>query len=471
MTRRLIESYLIVTVFVLLVLEIPLGLFFQQRELDRLTADAERDATVLASIYEDALEKNTITDPVPANDYSRDTSTRVVIVDDQGISLVDTGDTTDRDFSTRPEFEIALDGGRATGTRHSDTLNADLLYVAVPVASGGTVHGAARITLDTHEVTERVRRFWIGLAGVAIIVLIGVAAVGKTLATSITRPIRHLQSTAARFAGGDLTQTVPDPTSPPELVSLEEAMNTMAQRLDRLLEQQRQFVSDSSHQLRTPLTALRLRLENIQSIIDDPMQGEELDLAVEEITRLSELVNNLLHLAKADQAQDVAPCDLTKLTQDRADTWTAIADEANLTIVTRIPGHEVWVSAVPGGVEQILDNLFDNAMSASPPGATITATVSGGSDRHALSVSDTGPGLDAEQKHRATERFWRADSSKPGTGLGLAIIKSLVEASHGELTLTDNSPTGLIVTVTFDTAEPPGLKPATAPGQTDRRHQ
>ena len=471
MTRRLIVSYIIVTVFVLLVLEIPLGLFFQQRELDRLTVDAERDATVLASIYEDALERNTVLDPVPADNYSRDTSTRVVIVDDRGISLLDTGDDADRDFSTRPEFEVALDGGRATGTRHSDTLNADLLYVAVPVASGGNVHGAVRITLDTLEVTERVRRFWVGLAGVAIVVLLGVAAVGKTLAGSVIRPIRHLQRAAARFAGGDLTQTVPDPDSPPELISLEEAMNTMAQRLDRLLEQQRHFVADSSHQLRTPLTALRLRLENLRTTIDDPVQVEELDLATDEITRLSELVTNLLHLAKAEQAQDVAPCNLTKLTQDRVDTWTAMADEAGLTIETQLPVHEVWVSAVPGGVEQILDNLLDNAMSASPAGATIRAAISEGTDRHALSIRDTGPGLDAEDKRLATERFWRADSSKPGTGLGLAIIKSLVEASHGELALTDNSPTGLIATVTFDAAGPPDLNPATSAGQSNRRQQ
>jgi signal transduction histidine kinase len=470
MTRRLILSYLIVTVFVLLILEIPLGLFFQQREQDRLTADAERDATVLASIYEDALEKDTIPDPVPATDYSRDTTARVVIVDDQGISLVDTGAKVDRDLSTRPEFEIALGGRRSTGIRHSNTLNTDLLYVAVPVASGGTVHGAVRITLDTHELAERVRRFWIGLAGVAVVVLIAVAAVGKTLASSVTRPIRHLQSTAARFAGGDLTQTVPDSTSAPEIISLEEAMNTMAHRLDRLLEQQRRFVSDSSHQLRTPLTALRLRLENLQSTIEDPTQVEELDLAVEEITRLSELVTNLLHLAKADQPQEAAASDLARLTKDRADTWTAIADEADVTIETVLPDHGVWVSSVPGGVEQILDNLLDNAMSASPPGATITATISEGGDQHVLSVSDNGPGLDDASKRRAIERFWRADASKPGTGLGLAIIKGLVDASHGELTLTDNVPTGLIVTVGFVAAGPPTFEPATTAGQ-DRRRQ
>lgn len=162
---------------------------------------------------------------------------------------------------------------------------------------------------------------------------------------------------------------------------------------------------------------------------------------------------------------------VSRLTKDRADTWTAIADEANLTIETVLPDHEVWVSSVPGGVEQILDNLLDNAMSASPPGATITATISEGSDRHELSVSDSGPGLDDANKRRATERFWRADPSQPGTGLGLAIIKSLVDASHGELTLADNSPTGLVVTVAFDAARPPNLDPAITAGQNRRRQQ
>ncbi|MGZ0230647.1 MAG: HAMP domain-containing protein, partial [Acidimicrobiales bacterium] len=128
----------------------------------------------------------------------------------------------------------------ATGVRFSTTLDTELLYVAVPVASGGTIHGAVRVTLDPHEVTERVHKFWWGLAAIAAVILAVVAAVGWALARSVSRPVRRLEATAARFASGDLSPTTPDPKTPAEVASLEQAMNTMAGRLDRLLGQQRE---------------------------------------------------------------------------------------------------------------------------------------------------------------------------------------------------------------------------------------
>ena len=232
MTRRLLLSYLTVTVVVLLLLEIPLAVFFQQRELNRLTVDVERDATVLATIYEDALEKEQTPDPLAAQDYASDTTARVLLVDADGISLIDTEFAVDRDFSTRPEVATALTGARSTGTRRSETLDTDLLYVAVPVASGGTVHGALRLTLDTHEVTERVWRFWFGLVAVGLVVLAVMAGVGWLIARSITRPVRRLQVAAERFSSGDLTTTDVDTRAPVELATLETAMNDMARRLD-----------------------------------------------------------------------------------------------------------------------------------------------------------------------------------------------------------------------------------------------
>ena len=115
MTRRLVLSYLAITVVVLVLLEVPLAIFFQQREENRLTVDTERDATVLATFYEDALERSTPADPAPADDYTGRTGARVVVVDSAGISIVDTGGDPPRDFSTRPEIATALTGTRASG--------------------------------------------------------------------------------------------------------------------------------------------------------------------------------------------------------------------------------------------------------------------------------------------------------------------------------------------------------------------
>lgn len=468
MTRRLLLGYLTVTVFVLILLQVPLAVFFQQREMERLTADLERDAAVLGSIYEDALETDTPLDPAPADRYRSDTGARVVVVDTAGIARVDTDDVTGRDFSTRPEFVIALGGSRDTGSRFSTTLGTELVYVAVPVASGGVVHGALRLTFDSQEVTERVQRFWIGLGAVAIVVLAAVTAVGWAVARSVTRPIRGLQLTAARFAGGDLAIADPEPGAPAELRDLETAMNTMAQRLDELIREQRAFVADASHQLRTPLTALRLRLENLQMQAEGPDDAAEVDAAVAEIDRLTELVQSLLVLARAEQAPAPTEQDLAALVRDRVDTWSAMADAEAITLRAEGASRACIVRAVPGGIEQVLDNLIDNAVAAivadrdrrglEPIGhGDVVVTIR--SDDHpghsgpsvALEVSDSGPGLDDTAKAAALTRFWRGGGGR-GTGLGLAIVDQIARASGGGVELADSPEGGLTVRVRLPSA-------------------
>jgi hypothetical protein len=151
MTRRLLLSYLTITVFVLLILEIPLALTYERSQRDRLTADVERDARVLATRVEGSLSSGDA-DAMEqlAGEYQQTVGGRVVVVDLDGQSVADSGGTTARDFSTRPEFEKALStGALASGRRHSDTLGEDLLYVAVPVASSGQVLGAVRITFPS----------------------------------------------------------------------------------------------------------------------------------------------------------------------------------------------------------------------------------------------------------------------------------------------------------------------------------
>lgn len=453
MTRRLLLSYLTITVIVLLVLEIPLAIFFQQRETDRLAVNVERDATVLASLYEEALEHGTSPDPLAASDYAESTGARVVIVDPNGLSLIDTSAEVDRNFSTRPEIQVALRGERATGMRRSDTLDTDLLYVAVPVASGGTVHGAVRLTLDTKQVNATIRRFWLGLAGVAAVVMTAMAGIGWAIARSVTRPLRTLHGAANRFATGDLTPTHPDSDAPPEIAALEATLNTMAQRLDQLLAEQRAFVADASHQLRTPLTALRLRLENLQSDLATSRAAEDLSAAIDETNRLSVLVNDLLRLARAEQTAAPEPVDLAQVARDRVDTWSAVADAAGVALDFASPTDRVVVRAVPAGVEQILDNLIDNAVAASPPGARVSVAITPGRNQHCLTIADAGPGLSDKQKVQALDRFWRLDTAKPGTGLGLPIARALAEASGGSLLLSDSAAGGLAVTVALPATE------------------
>ena len=464
MTRRLVLSYLVITIIVLLLLELPLAIVYQQREFDRLAADIERDAAVMATIYEDVLESDLAPDPVPADDYGNSTGARVIVVDLDGISVIDSAREVDRDFSTRPEVIAALAGARSTGTRPSVTLGNDLLFVAVPVASGGTVHGAVRITFDAHEVTERVWRLWIGLIAIAAVVLAVVAVVGWFLAGSVTRPVRRLQAAAQRFSQGDLTPIDTTSKAPPELATLEAGFNDMARRLDELIERQRAFVADASHQLRTPLTALRLRLENLQSAVEIDADSDytatgvagELGDAIDETNRLSDLVNDLLRLARTESQRPPITVDVAQLVRDRASTWAATAEMNDVELTFEDDATERIGLAVEGSIEQVLDNLIDNAIRAAPADSQVDLTFASEHSHHIVSISDTGPGLSDDDKHNALQRFWRSDTSTPGTGLGLAIAHSLIESSGGTLRLDDNAPQGLVASFSVPAASDDG---------------
>ncbi|MCB1028935.1 MAG: HAMP domain-containing protein [Microthrixaceae bacterium] len=455
MTRRLLVGYLTITLIVLLAFEIPLAIFYSQREEERFTTRVERDAVVLSSFYEDVLDAGAENDPAPAMDYADRTGARVVVTDAEGLSLLDTDQRTGRDFSTRPEVGQALTGSRATGIRHSDTLGTDLLFVAVPIASGGTVHGVLRLTVDAHEVFQRVERFWLSLAAMALVVLAAVAVVGWAVARSVTRPLRQLQTSARRFAEGDLSVPPPPTEAPEEVQALAHAMGVMAGRLDELIGKQRAFVSDASHQLRTPLTALRLRLENLEARLGDGGDAADAEAAIDETRRLSELVDDLLKLAQAEQAAAVEPIDVATVAAQRADTWSALADVSSVTLELDGPQSGVWATAVPGSVEQILDNLLDNAVSAGPEGSSVTVSVGRRPGSVVMAVCDRGPGLSDEAKERALERFWRGSQATPGTGLGLPIAHSLAEAAGGTLTLSDRPGGGLTAQVTLPETSAP----------------
>ncbi|MBI4730214.1 MAG: HAMP domain-containing protein [Acidobacteria bacterium] len=440
MTRRLLVGYLSLTAFILVILEIPLGVTFARHEQARLLGGVERDGAALASLAEDLLEHEaTVLVAAPFERYARQTGGRVVIVDRRGASILDTDhpEGPARDFSTRPEVAAALRGETNSGTRYSRTLGLRLLYVAVPVSSAGTVHGVIRITYPMGEVDRRIARNWMALGIIALVVLAAISLVGWLLARSVTRPLDALERAATSVAGGDLAARSPAGTGPPEVRALARTFNEMAARLQDLVTAQRRFVADASHQLRTPLTGLRLRLENLDPGID-PASGEDLEGAIAESERLSRLVDGLLALARAEGARpERATVDVGEVAGERCRTWEPLAEESGVALRLEVPAaRPLLAGAVRGYLEQILDNLLANAIEAAPEGAEIIVRAEREGDRVALHVVDSGPGMTEEQRARAFDPFWRGEGSAPGgSGLGLAIVRQLAVACGGDVDL------------------------------------
>ena len=450
MSRRLLASYLTLAAIVLLALEIPLAISFARNERRDLTTKVERDAVALASVTEDALEDGTSTDGIQefAADYTEQTGGRAVIVRANGDLVVDTNEPNaePRSFESRPEIKDALAGRVATGTRHSNTLDADFLYVAVPVASGGVIHGAVRITYPTAEVDDRVRRSWLILAMIAVIVLAVVALVGWRFARATAEPLSRLERAAGAAGAGDLTVRAPV-EGPPEVKSLAARFNSMVARLGELVGAQEAFVADASHQLRTPLAALRLRLENLEPHVDD-VGRDSLEAAVGELDRLNRLVDGLLVLARSDaEGRGQESIDLAELADERVVLWSALAEEQGVRVLARCH-RPARVMSTPGRLEQVFDNLIENALAVSPEGGTIVVDVTSDPAGVEIHVTDEGPGMSPEERARAFDRFWRSErATSQGTGLGLAIVRRLVESDGGAIELGEALGGGLDVTI------------------------
>lgn len=444
MTRRLLATYLLLTLVVLIALELPLALGYRDHQMDQLKSGIERDAFVLSSYVSDSLGGGT---PVDLNtvvtNYTGSTDGRVVIVNAIGDVLADSEPAVagQRNFLSRPEIADALNRQIATGTRFSTTLGTGLMYVAVPISVGDKVLGAIRVSFSTAQVDAEVRRYWLLLFGAGLITLLLAAALGVLLARWVTRPIAALRDAATQIGEGDLSARADVDRGPPEIKDLALAFNSTAVRLEELVTAQEQFVADASHQLRTPLTALRLRLEMLEFDADDAA-NDDIEGARNEVQRMSRMVDGLLALARAERTQGARPgrLDLDDLLRERAAAWQPLANERGVGILAEDCGLKARCSA--DMLSQVLDNLIANALEVSPEGSTLTiraaAEDSPSGSIVAVHVIDEGPGLPDEQRERAFDRFWRATNERGelgGSGLGLAIVQKLVESEGGRAEL------------------------------------
>lgn len=459
MRKRLLLAMVGVVALVLAVHDIPLARYLDDVERDRLTTKLERDAFILAGRVGKALEDGTATADTGiqalVDRYAVEEDVRVVVVDRNASGVAGSDDVAiGQDFSNREEItEVLRQGDPRTGSRFSESLGEDLFFVAVPVLAGNDVVGVVRISAPDDVVTDRANSRVRGLIGVALISL-GIAVfVAWMLARSATRPLRRLEAATSELARGNLAARAPTDEGPPEIRSLARSFNTMASRTEQLVARQRDFASTASHQLRTPLTALRLRLEQLAS--HEAVDPATVEAAIDETDRLGRTIEGLLLLSRAeDAAAPPEAVDLAEAAAERAEYWRPLADEADVRIGVGGPSSAT-VLAVPGAVDQILDNLIDNALDVSPPHSTLTVEVRPDGEFTELHVIDQGPGLNEEQLARAFDRFWRGEHASPGgTGLGLSIVRQLAMAGDGTAELRRGESGGVDAVVRFRTARP-----------------
>lgn len=419
----------VATTLVLVAFLVPLALLVRSVAADRATNAALREAQALAplvgTVSSQTLE---LTVHQLAHDHSVDFPLTVFLPDgtalgspaprDQGLALARTGRSVTADVGAGRE-----------------------VFVAVQGRPGGTT--VIRAFVTNEQLRDGVARTWLILALLGATLLALSLLIAARLARSITRPIDELVALAHRLAAGELSARAA-PRGPAELQQVAAGLNLLAGRIGELLAAEREDVADLSHQLRTPLTAVRLGVENVS----DRTQREKLDAAVH---ALEATVDRIIREARRPVREGVgASCDAAAVTRERIEFWSVLAEDEQRRVHTDIPDGPLLAKITADDLTVVLDALLGNVFRHTPQGAAVGVQLYARADGGAtLVVSDEGPGFPPGIGEAAAAR---GASGSDSTGLGLDVVRRAALASGGWLHVGPAPAGGAQVTVAFGRA-------------------
>jgi signal transduction histidine kinase len=411
--RRILLSIVGVAAVALLLLGVPLALSVEHLytneevlRLDREANESLRQINVPAFVTGDPIELH------------NDGPIHLAVYDTAGQKVGGAG----------PAHADAVVRQALRGDLH-DEISARRLAVAIPITADERTVGAVRASRSASVVDHRVHRTWLVIALIALGALLVAALLGRWQARRLTRPIDTLVHSAERLGAGDFAVRN-SPSGIEELDDVGHALDSTAERLGELIARERAFSADASHQLRTPITGLRIRVESALSTPNADLRAA-LEETLPPIDRLEATVDELLELAR-DTHADRAPLDVPRLLGEMDESWRSRFASAGRALVVDVdPDVEPPLLAEPAA-RQILDVLLANALQHGAGEVHVSAR-KGPGDAVIVDVADEGTGhLDAGAIFQ--RRVGRS------TGIGLALARTLAEAEGGRLVLDQPGP-------------------------------
>jgi signal transduction histidine kinase len=393
-------------------LAVPLALVLQRNYRDEGLLRLQRDTVVatraidLPSSSRDAIE-------LPAS------GDRLAVYDSAGRRVAGHGPAAAPDL-----VRATLRTGRPT-----DSTQANRLVVAVPLLTGERVTGAVRAERNDAEAAQDTHQAWAALAGAGAAIVAGAVVAALLLGRRLARPLERLAASATRLGEGDFSVRAPR-AGVREVDAVGAALDSTAERLDALVSHERAFSADASHQLRTPLAALRLELEAMELRGAAP---PELTAALGQVERLQKTIDTLLALARDAPKREVE-ADLTAALDELEARWRGVLAAEGRPLRVLITSRRPVAQAAPSVVGELLEVLVDNAHEHGA--GEVTLTVRDIERWLAVDVADQGSGFPGDPE----QSFERRTGSASGHGIGLALARSLAHAEGGRLSVTDAGP-------------------------------
>lgn len=412
MRQQLITVFVAISLMVAMAFVIPLGFLVRSTAEDRAIDAARADASALVPALVSGSTRSQIEAAAGATPSGQ--AGRLTVVTSSGWTIGPDAETSDR-----------LDAALAEGVSGIGPVPGGV-EVITAVASGPGELSAIRVFVPDEDLRRGQMAAWAALAAVAV-TLVGMSVlVADRLARSIVRPTQDLAVAAHRLGHGDLATRV-EPAGPPELIELSGAFNSLGKQVSSMLERERELVAELSHRLRTPLTKLRMRIDQVS----DDQLAKDLQQDVSDVTQV---VNALINEARSSLGGAAESCDAAQVVADRVEFWSVLAEDTERPWSFDSGSAPVIVPLPAASLEAAIDVLIENVFAHTDDAVPFVVGFAGQQSQVKIWVGDAGPGVEEQAVTRGI-------SGNGSTGLGLDIARSTAEAVGGSLQI-GTSPLG-----------------------------
>ncbi len=330
-----------------------------------------------------------------------------------------------------------------------------------PIIGEEGQEGLLLIHFDMSAVNDSIKQVYLDVLLTAFVAVVAAILAVYYITTRITKPIVDMNATVRRYSKGNFDLRL-QAGGTDEVAQLAQSFNVMADELNDLEQTRRSFVANVSHELRSPLTSMRGFLEAMQDgTIPPDERGKYMDVVISETRRMTDMVNDLLDLARIESGQttlNLTVFDLNELTRRTLITFETRVNEKNLAVDLEVPSAPCYVEADSVQIVQVLRNLIDNALKYSPEKGTLSIKIAVmGRKSATVTVRDEGNGIPTEDIPRVFDRFYKVEKAhtptlQSGTGLGLALVKRIVDQHDENIWVESSEGHGTAFTFTLKRA-------------------